>query len=1208
MSVNGQTAKLFFGRSPHPTPTPTETVVRVGNPRNAALSGSTEKTGSKLPSSENGMHRMPPLKPAPSSAVGPLPSSLGVATAPSSVFPKQLPKPTPPLPPVQSRRSISERGQSGGEDSPLTEYSLPIHSSSKELLRKVPTAPTKVNAASSPTPITGAKPAASPHASSEHMTTRMSSPATLSGKAPPKPPPLSAEPLASFSSQTNGATPEALSSVEMVMGKTGSTLSRKKRGAADTRNPSPPAASEKSSHTSTAVSSSPIPSTSPKPSEKDRLIASPHMGPTPPSGSRPPTASLVHVSGGGSSRRIKADVEKDLLDADTPRSSARRLRRGSLRRTSKDMLAGTTSSVQGGVSESGMRDTSFSLEEGPRPLSRHASTLSTKQLNALRHSSSFLKRHHTPPPTQLKEQVKRRRAPRPMLDEEDEDKVEGISSMQKSRNSDLDTSASFGTLVSGPAKLRLRPEVVNAPATARVGSAETRAKAPAEGNTGGRVGSPGARPALTVHQTPPSPARTTPTPRATPPMAAFTGLQVIEVETGPASPLRRYIEGNQRMYDRANSTTPETETNASTPTTNSEATRPPSKGVQGKTGGAVPNKVTKGSVSPVPRRRPAEADLSEEPGLMISVLSVSSSSSMIAIGQPNPSATAPRASGKPGGLRFGPPRPRSNSGGSSTNTALPPHNVLSDVRYSLSLSLGSDIWLGDDSREYPTFAGKDPSAPAHSVNLDSPVKGNGDSESMKPMPKVDRPTVPRAPSRDGRPGSGKKGAVAPTPTPPVSSGGAATTAPKLAAAGQARPAGGSPPNTTSPTGSLPLSAGSGSSIKPGQRQVRTYMDDDDDIFSVVSRPAALNGHNATSSPYNYGIMSLARPSSASSSGASSNGSSPKAAAASLVPPEEAGGGQVYVSDTEDDEEDGTLDEGVLDGMHPPAFAEKRGARRSSSVLFYLTREDSVDSIDLVRRSPGTVKAKTNGKVSPAARSSLTEAEALFFDGPPRPRVTLDPYPTGVIRGFMTPPPSNTPRASSRNSRSNKSLPSTDSDLYGLGTLSFIRSTSGSAPSPVLPKPPPGIFTGTSQRFAADPTKIHKPIANTFGLRRRSGATAVPDEDDEDDDDEDDDDDGYIDEEDEEGDYYWEEYEEEVEEWEAEQPDTEERPLPLSLGQGAVKLITPTTTISPSSATKVATPSTTSPMTAVKVVSPTTASAVTRSAIQEVNRAAVATKR
>ncbi|KAG5495839.1 hypothetical protein JIQ42_02707 [Leishmania sp. Namibia] len=54
---------------------------------------------------------------------------------------------------------------------------------------------------------------------------------------------------------------------------------------------------------------------------------------------------------------------------------------------------------------------SLSLDDVPRPLTRHASTLSTEQQEALRRTSSFLSRTHTPPPLSLRELVQMRKKP-----------------------------------------------------------------------------------------------------------------------------------------------------------------------------------------------------------------------------------------------------------------------------------------------------------------------------------------------------------------------------------------------------------------------------------------------------------------------------------------------------------------------------------------------------------------------------------------------------------------------------------------------------------------------------------------------------------------------------------------------------------------------------------------------------------------------------
>ena len=257
------------------------------------------------------------------------------------------------------------------------------------------------------------------------------------------------------------------------------------------------------------------------------------------------------------------------------------------------------------------------------------------------------------------------------------------------------------------------------------------------------------------------------------------------------------------------------------------------------------------------------------------------------------------------------------------------------------------------------------------------------------------------------------------------------------------------------------------------------------------------------------------------------------------------------SDDEDDENDDTDEEEdaetLLEGFRPALFDVVHERRRGSSILFYLNKEDSLSSLDVVVKpsSDGRSTAKvilsplTGAKQQTSLSSSqqqqrqsdysmlkVSSSSPLYVvsandttgsgssaaDQPgasvARPRVTMEAYvPLGSgASSAPLAPPTTTNNANSRVdagiSKSFSLLP----DPYGLQLDNSSPSLPASASRLGNKAPasravsersvttvPASIFLGTTPRFAPDPQKMHRPLANTFGYtnaQRKARAAAM----------------------------------------------------------------------------------------------------------------------
>ncbi|KAG5497589.1 hypothetical protein JKF63_03854 [Porcisia hertigi] len=230
-------------------------------------------------------------------------------------------------------------------------------------------------------------------------------------------------------------------------------------------------------------------------------------------------------------------------------------------------------------------------------------------------------------------------------------------------------------------------------------------------------------------------------------------------------------------------------------------------------------------------------------------------------------------------------------------------------------------------------------------------------------------------------------------------------------------------------------------------------------------------------------------------------------------------------DDDDDSEDEEEPENVLEGFYPAGFDARRGARSGSSIVFYLHKGDSVNSLDIV--VSGTDNACATAATLPPLFSSKTKplykppqseysmlklctTEATRCSNA-RPHVTFDPYimeSAHLLGHRMVPVPSSTPA----DSHKYKDLISaTDLDSYSVlvetSTPSAQLSANGREPKTPISghsasesqnKPlslcaPTSIFLGTTARFAPDKNKMHCPSANTFGhtnVQRCAPATVI----------------------------------------------------------------------------------------------------------------------
>ncbi|CAG9579289.1 conserved hypothetical protein [Leishmania major strain Friedlin] len=335
-------------------------------------------------------------------------------------------------------------------------------------------------------------------------------------------------------------------------------------------------------------------------------------------------------------------------------------------------------------------------------------------------------------------------------------------------------------------------------------------------------------------------------------------------------------------------------------------------------------------------------------------------------------------------------------------------------------------------------------------------------------------------------------------------------------------------------------------VRPASRQrvVSAYVDEDDDdedgfhqASCAILKPASASakqqgtsygGPSLVSSPpretghdYLTAIPSSAKP----SQPLRETPPTPAAAKpAAVAAPLRAQLGLSWNDDSDDDENEEEYDN-LLEGFHPAGFDARRGARSSNSIVFYLDKEDSLSSMDVV------VRAASIPRGSWAIPSSLADTKLLPLNQKPqpeysmvklsttvktggggaRPHVTFDPY----IAENMHPVAqftSSEPSSTLPDSHVNKSLSSHGNlDQYGFAidssfsslqlnanvrgsrTVLSRNSASGVPSKASTPSAPFSIFLGTTLRFAPDKSKMQRPLANTFGYtnaQRRARAAAM----------------------------------------------------------------------------------------------------------------------
>lgn len=321
--------------------------------------------------------------------------------------------------------------------------------------------------------------------------------------------------------------------------------------------------------------------------------------------------------------------------------------------------------------------------------------------------------------------------------------------------------------------------------------------------------------------------------------------------------------------------------------------------------------------------------------------------------------------------------------------------------------------------------------------------------------------VPPPVGSTSAPAKGPRPVSTPTPTPT-----ARTKDSDAVAEAQPRPASRGPkPVHPPPDVPLPQSPSVAAQSPSKRACVGALMEDEDDLFQMA--PAGVDPHSVT-------IMK--------------------------APPARA------VADSEEDEED---DEDLLVGFRPDEFAARRGARKVNHIRFYLdpTRpRDSFSSIPDDYDEDADFFVDGDGNSLPAVKPTVTndgaelEARRAFF------------VPTYTAIDCVGDPYTYTADGKPLGRRSSVSvLADPDEDASEL-------SISKIGAKPPLPKPLPSIFAGMSEKFRPDPAKIHRPLPNTFGIRKKRGSSYDYNNDDDDDDDEPED----------EEEWYWEEVEEDEE--------------------------------------------------------------------------------
>jgi hypothetical protein len=793
--------------------------------------------------------------------------------------------------------------------------------------------------------------------------------------------------------------------------------------------------------------------------------------------------------------------DTDSLDQ-TP--SVRRSRRSSMRSQHAPHSAGS------------MRNTSVSsCDDIPRPLTRHASTLSNDQREALKKTPSFLSRVHTPPPSDLRESVQLRRVRRPSLSEGLPSDTPPVSTSRTRADISM-TSDSTALLSDASLHDHAEQHCIASPVKTMTAEASMEV-------------SPSPQPEKKDASI--SPAPTGVSSGMSSFSASFPSTQVRPASRAPRS---------------LTSATPDIHTSLPSPTSAAAADK-------SSTTPAAPSSAL--SFPSVPAARPSSARSSQQRqrrGLL------QKSSPPLSL-SPEPTTAAKKPEGvRPAAVSSEQANPVASNGSVFSSEA-----ELFDYYGSFMLTAPQFDRTSGHLLPSPPPADEKPAADTKST-----TKANVEE---------DRPTPPptTASKKSGTASSSFASDLASLgdvlPNSPVTlepaketTGTTTTTKPKA----EVRPP--APANKPSSSAS---SLDHGRGVRPAgrQRQVSTYIDeDDDDMYHLASDKTAKTKESSsrtdTAAPgYDYLMDSGTLVKDARSAAAATTTPSPTTVPvpakrlvaqqlpASVAVADAASMSKLSSSDEDSnedaDEEDEEDVEGLLEGFRPALFDAARRKRRGSSILFYLNKEDSLSSLDVIVK-PGndgrlsTAKIVLSPLVSGKAHSSPSSSQQqqqlrqqseysmlkvsstsplsggsanevsgaapaaqlgdpAATDGVARPRVTMEPYvPLGSNVGRSPMPPAPPPASACVESRVSKSF-SLLMDPYGLQ----LDSSNPSLPAASVPRltkkasvsrrtvmeGPVSIFVATTARFAPDPKKMHRPLANTFGYtaaQRRSRAAAM----------------------------------------------------------------------------------------------------------------------
>ncbi|KAG5495841.1 hypothetical protein JIQ42_02711 [Leishmania sp. Namibia] len=692
---------------------------------------------------------------------------------------------------------------------------------------------------------------------------------------------------------------------------------------------------------------------------------------------------------------------------------------------------------------------SFSLDDVPRPLTRHASTLSTEQQEALRRTSSFLSRTHTPPPLSLRELVQMRKSRRVLQctcsTPDARATATGIPSA-----SEQSLSSSATVMLSG-----LLPSADDDGKSVTVSSVRSSNKSlllPGRDTGGDASRQPSKGPAATG--------------------------------AGAASPNAPSASGSRNAGRAAG-----WRTNAAKVL--SEA-------------GAAPH-----------APKPLGGETIKSPLLSCS---------------PEPIAEYAAAGERDPKMAASVPPATRTSAAESTSSAPPPP-VSQDLHRKLSSSMSLLLdeaaafdFYGSYMLSPPQFNTKPAGALAGTAFAEEVVQGQRPESKQQQRPETLRSSI--ADSAAGKAKRRHNVSISVSESVTVSVAdllGSASEKTTVEDADARKDEGVTSPVAPNASRRSPTDV---HAVRPASRQriVSTYVDEDEDDFFQMAR---TNSTPACASPRLQGT-SYGTPSRLSAS-ASANGfdyftstlSTTKSFASFLgetsltLPPvtatvSAASCAQLDLSSDDDGDDEEDQYDNLLEGFRPAGFDARRGARSNSSIVFYLNKEDSLSSLDIVVRAAsdprgtGASSSSLNGpQVSPQNQKppstyAIPKLTTTTTGGGARPHVTFDPYVventhrTAPLTPFTLSSTLHDPQANkSFISSSGPGLycfvmgtnsPSLQSSLNARGSRTALsrRSASGSQTETLIQPSPFSIFLGTTARFAPDKSKMHRPLANTFG--------------------------------------------------------------------------------------------------------------------------------